>query len=340
MIDLRSDTVTKPSAAMRKAMAHAEVGDDVYGEDPSVNRLQAYAADLLGKEAALFMPSGTMGNLVAFLAQTRPGDSVILSAEAHPFHYESANLAMVAGLLLRTVVDPLGKMTAAQVAEQIVQTDDPHFSHTTSVCIENTSNRGGGAYYSLEEVEAIGRVCRRHGLKLHCDGARLFNAAAATNVEARYLAQPCNTVCFCLSKGLGAPVGSVLVGDSATLHHARRFRKMLGGGMRQAGILAAAGLYALEHHIADLAEDHRRAREFRLALEADGVRFCLPSPTNILYMGVTDAASVVARLAECGIRVNGRGSDAIRVVFHRDIGDADLEEAIAAFRDLAVGRGA
>ncbi len=332
VVDLRSDTVTKPSAGMREAMARADVGDDVFGEDPTVNRLQDYAAELMGKETSLFVPSGTMANLLAFLSQTRPGDTVILSEGAHPFHYENANLAMIGGLLTRTVPDVLCKLTAKQVEDQIVQKDDPHFSPTTLAAIENTTNRGGGACYTFDEVEAIGRVCQRRGLKLHCDGARIFNAAAATNIDAPYLARPCDTVSFCLSKGLGAPAGSLLCGPRATIHAARRFRKMLGGGMRQAGILAAAGLYALEHHIEDLQEDHRRARQFRTALEAEGIRFCLPSPTNMVYVEIADPSAAAACLREQGVLVLEHGHERIRAVFHRDIDDAGLAQAIEVFK--------
>lgn len=329
-IDLRSDTVTKPSPAMREAMARAEVGDDVYEEDPTVNGLEEYAASMMEKEAALFLPTGTMANLVAILAQTRPGESLILSEESHPYHYEGGNVAMVAGLMTRTVPGPLGKMRPEQAAALINQVDDPHYSHTTLVAIENTANRGGGACYGVDEVAAIGALCRERGLRLHCDGARIFNAAIAMDVNAADYARHCDTLCFCLSKGLGAPAGSILVGSRETIHAARRFRKMLGGGMRQVGILAAAGRYALEHHIPGLKEDHRRARECRTALEAIGVRFPLPSPTNILYVESTDAAGVVKRLARLGVRVNPPRGNRFRLVFHRDITDAMLQRAIAA----------
>ena len=332
MIDLRSDTVTLPSPDMRRAMAEAEVGDDVYGEDPTVNRLQAYAAELLGKESALFLPTGTMANLVAFLAQTRPGETVILSEEAHPFHYERANLAMVGGLMTLTIPDALGKFTARDVSARMVLEDDPHFSRTTLVSIENTTNRGGGACWEFHDVEAIAGICRSNNMRLHCDGARIFNACIATNIEARYYARCCDTLCFCLSKGLGAPAGSILVGDKATIKRALDFRKMLGGGMRQAGVLAAAGLYALENHLDDLAEDHRRTRAFRRALEGEGLCFPLPSPTNILYIGASNPGNATAALAQRGVLVLPHGSDRIRVVFHRDINDEAVEQALEAFR--------
>ncbi len=331
-IDLRSDTVTRPCPAMRRVMADAEVGDDVLGEDPTVNRLQARAAELLGKEAALLLPTGTMANLCAFLAQTRPGDSIILSAEAHPFHYESGNIAMVAGLLPRTVADPFGKISAEQVAAAAVRTDDAHHANSTLAAIENTTNRGGGAYYQHHEIEGVARECHDRGMRLHCDGARLFNAAEASNMEPCFLARPCDTVCFCLSKGLGAPAGSLLAGDGETIRRAHRFRKMLGGGMRQAGVIAAAGLYALENNIPDIAEDHRRAREFRRALEAEGVRFALPSPTNILYIGTADAAAATRALRERGVLAGAVSPGRIRAVFHRDIDDAMLGRAVDAFK--------
>jgi threonine aldolase len=334
IVDLRSDTVTRPSPGMRRAMADAEVGDDVFGDDPTVHRLQDHAAALLGMEAALFLPTGTMANLVAFLSQTRPGDTIILSESAHPFHYESGNLAMVAGLMTRPVADPLGKMTAEQVAEQIVQTRDPHYSQTTLVALENTTNRGGGAYYQYYEMESIAQLCRNRGLRLHCDGARLFNACAASNIEPEYCVSGCDTVSFCLSKGLGAPAGSLLVGARDTIARALRFRKMLGGGMRQSGILAAAGLYALENHVSDLEEDHRRARDFRRALEAEGVNFALPSPTNILYIETNDPSGDIKELSERGVLAMAAGTNRIRAVFHRDIDDAGLDHAVDAFKEV------
>ena len=331
-VDFRSDTVTRPSAGMREAMATAEVGDDVMGEDPTVNRLEATAAALLGKEAALLVPSGTMANLIAFLAQTRPGDSVLLAEESHPVHYEAANFARFGGLLARTLPGEFGKITAAQLAFVLVRTDDPHVSPMTLAAIENTANRGSGACYAVAEIEAIGRFCHENGLRLHCDGARLFNASTALDVPVSALAAPCDSVSFCLSKGLGAPLGSILSGDGAFIHAARRIRKQLGGGMRQAGIAAAAGLYALEHHVVDLAADHRRAREFRAALETAGITFLLPSPTNILMIRTPDAQRRQDYLDGLGIKVFAIGPDAIRVVFHRDISDADLEFAIPLFR--------
>jgi threonine aldolase len=336
VIDLRSDTVTRPTAAMREAMARAEVGDDVFGEDPLVNALQERCAEILGKEAALFVPSGTMANLLAVLSQTRPGDSVLLHEDAHPYNYESGNLGMVAGVQTRSVPGPLGIMDPADVAARIVQNPDHHYSPTTLIAVENTTNRGGGAIYPLNALKAIGQEARARGLRVHCDGARLFNAVVETGIPASAWAEHADTVSFCFSKGLGAPVGSILAGDAPTIDRAHRFRKMLGGGMRQAGVLAAAALHALDHHIDRLREDHRRAREFRRQLEGmPGLAFPLPSPTNIVYVEVPDAAAAVARLREEGVLVLGVSPDRIRVVFHLDVDDSGLEKAVDAFRRIA-----
>ena len=332
-VDLRSDTVTQPTAAMRQAMAQADVGDDVAGEDPSVNALQRRAAALLGKEAALFVPSGTMANLVAILAQTQPGDTIILSEEAHPFNYESGNLAMVAGVLTRTVPGTSGIVTPDQIEPRIVpRTADHHLAPTSLVAIENTTNRGGGAIYDVDLVAAIGRLARERGLRLHCDGARIFNAVVETGVPAADYAVHVDTLCFCLSKGLGAPVGSVLAGNAATIETAHRYRKMLGGGMRQAGILAAAGLYALDHHVDRLRDDHRRAQSFRREIERiDGLALPLPSPTNMVYVEVPGAPGYAARLEALGVRVYATGPTRVRAVFHLDVTDEDVEAAAEAF---------
>jgi threonine aldolase len=327
MIDLRSDTLTKPTPAMRKAMAEAAVGDDVYGEDPTVNKLETFSAERLAKDAGLFLPSGTMANLIAFLTQARPGDSVLLSAESHPLHYEGGNLAAFGGLLTQPLPDPGGKLSLAAVEAAIMQIDDPHFARTTIMAIENTTNRGGGSYYTPSEVEALGAVAWDRDIAFHCDGARLFNAAVAQDVDPIDLVAPCHTACFCLSKGLGAPVGSVLVGNRELIHRARRYRKMLGGGMRQAGMLAAAGLHALEYHVDDLKQDHERATWFREELEEKGFHFARPTWTNIAYLHVAEPFSATAALAEGGVLVLPHDADQIRVVFHRDVTDDDTVAA-------------
>ena len=332
-VDLRSDTVTRPTLGMRDAMAQAEVGDDVLGEDPSINALEARVAELVGKERALFTPSGTMANLLAVLTQTRPGDTVILHQDAHPYHYESGNLAMVAGVMTRLLGGECGVLRPMDVANAIVQSPDHHFSHTTLVALENTTNRGGGAVYPIETVAEIGRIVHDQGLRLHCDGARIFNASVATGIPIAQYARHVDTLCFCFSKGLGAPVGSILCGDAVTIDHAHRYRKMLGGGMRQAGVLAAAAHYALDHHIDRLADDHSRARRFREALEGTpGISFPFPSPTNIVYLDVENADDVVTTCREQSVLVSATAPGRIRVVFHLDVDDAGLERAIAAFR--------
>lgn len=335
MIDLRSDTVTRPTPAMREAMATAAVGDDVYSEDPTVNRLERHAAKLAGKAAAVFVPSGTMANLMAFLSQTRPGDSVILSEGSHPFHYEAGNIAAIGGILPIPVEEAQCKLYPRDVHNKVMLIDDPHFSKTRLVAIENTTNRGGGACYTVEEVADIYAVCQEYGLALHCDGARIFNACTATGATLEQYGSHCDTLSFCLSKGLGAPAGSILTGTDECIGRARRYRKMLGGAMRQAGILAAAGLHALEHHLPALAEDHRHAAIFRAALEARGMRFPLPSPTNIVYVSVSNPFEATGILREKEILVLPHGKDAIRVVFHRDIDDGDLDAAIEGFQQIA-----
>jgi len=334
VVDLRSDTVTRPTAPMREAMARAVVGDDVLGEDPSVNGLQARAAALLGKEAALFVPSGTMANLLAVLAQTRPGDTIVLSEDAHPFNYESGNIALVAGVLARTLPGKHAILDPAAVAACIVPRDaDHHLSPTGLIAIENTTNRGGGAVYPLETAAAIGRLARDHAIPCHCDGARIFNAAVATGIDVAEYAAHASTISFCLSKGLGAPVGSLLLGDADTIGRAHRYRKMLGGGMRQAGIVAAAGLYALEHHVDRLADDHARARRFHHALEdIPGLALPLPCPTNMVYVDVPDAPAFVERLKQGGVLVFDTQPTRVRAVFHLDVDDAGTDRAIRAFK--------
>lgn len=328
---MRSDTVTQPSKAMRAAMANAVVGDDVFGEDATVNQLEALAAEHAGKEAALYLPTGVMANLTAFLAQSKPGDTVILHENAHPYRFEAANLARFGGLLTRPLGGPQGKLAPADIQAAIERGDNPHLSPTTVVSIENTTNIGGGAFYTPAEVHAIGALCAEANLRLHCDGARIFNAAVAQGCTVAELAAPCHSVSFCLSKGLGAPVGSMLASDAATIGEARRLRKQLGGGMRQAGIVAAAGIHALEYHVADLAEDHRRAREFRAQLESAGISFPLPSPTNIVMVASADPEGHVNRLRERGVLALAAGPESVRAVFHRDISDAGAARAAEVF---------
>ncbi|MGC8845916.1 MAG: threonine aldolase family protein [Candidatus Hydrogenedens sp.] len=334
-IDLRSDTVTKPSPGMREVMAKAEVGDDVYGEDPTVIELEKYSAELLGKEAGLFNPSGTMSNLISFLTLTNPGDAVILAEQAHTIHYEVGGITRIANILPLTVPGTLGKISGEDIYTRYNPGKDVHRAPTTLVSIENTVNRGGGVYYDYEEVSHISKICRQLGIKLHCDGARIFNSAIACNIEARYLAEPCDLINFCLSKGLGAPAGSVLCGSRELIQKARRFRKLLGGGMRQAGVLASAGLYALKNHIDDLQKDHERTAIFRRSLEEKGWSFPLPSPTNILFIKVNNADVFVQKLHEKKILVNAVQKDCIRIVFHRDITDSQFQYTLDTFIKLS-----
>jgi threonine aldolase len=331
IVDLRSDTVTQPTPEMREAMARAEVGDDVFGEDPTVNALQDRAAELLGKEAGLFVPSGTMANLLGILSQTRPGDAILIHRDAHPFNHESGNLAMVAGVLTRPLGGDFGILDPDDVEQHIDPGDDHHHAPTTLVAVENTTNAGGGAIYPLETMAAIRAITDKHGLRVHCDGARLFNAVVASGVAPADYAQHADTVSFCFSKGLGAPVGSMLVGDAETIDRAHRFRKMLGGGMRQAGVLAAAARYAFDHHVDRLADDHARVARFRQALE-DEFTFPMPSPTNIVFLDVPEAPAFVERLAGLGVLAFPVRAGFVRVVFHLDVNDDGVEQAITAFK--------
>ncbi len=333
MVDLRSDTLTRPTPAMRKAMAAAEVGDDVFGEDPTVNRLQARVAELLGKESALFVPSGTMANLLAFLSQMRAGETIILSEDAHPYNYEAGNLAAVGGFMTRTIRGEMGRIARREVEAYIVNTPDHHYSTTSLMAIENTTNRGGGNLYSLDMLKDLRTLATENRMKIHCDGARLFHAVVEAGYSPREFAAHCDTICFCFSKGLGCPVGSILAGSRDTITEAHRYRKMLGGGMRQAGVLAAAAEYALDHHIERLRDDHRRAREFRAAIEGlPGVRFPFPTPTNIVIFEVPDVMSFIGSAGSQGVLMIPMGGRRMRAVFHLDVDDAMLNHAIATVR--------
>ena len=332
LIDLRSDTVTKPTPAMREAMARAEVGDDVYGEDPTVNRLQERIAALLGKEAGLFVPSGTMANQVSLGVLTRPGDEIVCDAGAHCISFESGALAALWGVQARTVAAERGLLDAASVEAMIRPVHDV-YPRTRVVEVENTHNRGGGAVYPLERVRAVAEVARRRGLHLYMDGARLWHACAATGVAPDAYAREATLVSVCLSKGLGAPAGSVVAGPRDLVAEARRLRKRLGGGMRQSGVLAAAGLHALDHHVARLPEDHENARRLADGLVAAGAALLFPVETNLVFAAFPGklAADVSARLAKAGVLANPEGSrpDALRFVTHLDVSRADVDDAVA-----------
>lgn len=333
MIDLRSDTITKPTPAMREAMAKAEVGDDVYGEDPTVNRLQQEAAALLGKAGALFVPSGTMGNQLSIRAQTQPGQEIIVDGSSHIVRYEQGAAGALAGVQLHWVGGRRGLMTAEQV-ESAIRPRDPHTIPTALICLEQTHNSGGGSVYPLSTIERIRSVADRHRIPMHLDGARLFNAVVATGVPAHQYARHFQTVTFCLSKGLGAPAGSLIAADDMSLlDRLRRFRRMYGGAMRQAGVLAAAGLYALAHHVRRLKEDHDHAKELARILQAIPSVSVDPDDveTNIVFFDVKEsgrsAAEIVAELRDGGVLVNAVGGSRFRAVTHLDISAADIERA-------------
>ncbi|NNF58046.1 MAG: aminotransferase class I/II-fold pyridoxal phosphate-dependent enzyme [Rhodothermaceae bacterium] len=329
MVDLRSDTVTKPSPAMRQAMAEAEVGDDVFGEDPTVHRLQARVAEVLGKEAALFVPSGVMGNQIALKLHTQPGDEVVVAERSHIYHYESGAPGLISGVQLRPVGDATGILTPEEVTTVVRGAPDWE-PRTRLLCLEDTINKAGGRIYPLDTLQAATKAARTHGLALHLDGARLWNAAIATDTPEAEIAAPFDTVNVCLSKGLGAPVGSVLAGSGALMRAARRIRKALGGGMRQVGLLAAAGLYALDHHRAGLADDHTWAHRFADALEATGAFRVVPPETNIVLFDTLreEAETALHRLAAAGIRVVPFGPATLRATFHRDVTESDLTHAL------------
>lgn len=337
-IDLRSDTVTKPTPAMLEAMARAEVGDDVYGEDPTVNRLQEMAAERMGKEAGLFVPSGTMGNLAAVLAHCGRGDEAILGSKSHTFLFEAGGVSALGGVHSCQVPNQPDGTMALDDIEAAVRPDDPHDPITRLIVLENTHNRCGGVSLTVGYTRAVGDLARRHGLALHLDGARIFNAAVAQGVEARELAAPADSVTFCLSKGLSAPVGSVLCGSRPFITRAHRMRKQLGGGMRQAGVLAAAGIVALETMVECLAEDHARAR--RLAQGLAGVPGIVMDPgtpfTNMVFCSLADevnltAAQAVDRLAKLGVYVGAVAPRRFRIVTHYGVTDADVGRAVEAF---------
>jgi threonine aldolase len=338
IIDLRSDTVTRPTPAMRMAMAEAEVGDDVFGEDPTVNLLQDKVAALLGKEAGRFMPSGTMSNQAAIKTHTQPGDEVICEKECHIFNYECGAPSAFSGVQLHPIKGINGFFSGEDV-EQAVRPSNVHHPLTRLVWIENTHNRAGGTVCPAGQVEAVREVAVRHGLAMHLDGARLWNASVATGVPLKTVASRFDSVSVCFSKGLGAPVGSLLAGTEGFITKARRFRKMMGGGMRQAGVLAAAALYAVDHHIPLLEEDHRNARRFAEAIaELPGISVDLDTvQTNIVLIRLNgtnlSAQEAVRGLKGKNVLVIATAPDRIRAVFHLDVDKEQVNDAIQAFRE-------
>jgi threonine aldolase len=337
IIDLRSDTVTKPTEAMREAMARAEVGDDVYGEDPTVNRLQEMVAGLLGKKAALFVPSGTMANQLAIRIQTQPGQEVIAESKAHIVRYEQGAAGALAGVQLHWVTGNRGIMGPEHI-EAAIRPKDQHSIQTALICLENTHNAGGGTIYPLSTIERIRAVASAHGVPMHLDGARLFNAVAATTLPPAAYAQHFETVSVCLSKGLGAPAGSLLLtNDPALIDKARRFRRMYGGAMRQAGILAAAGIYALEHHIGRLKDDHENAK--RLARKLQQIPAVTINPqhveSNIIIFDIIGhrlcPSELVAALRSEHVLINAVGGTSFRAVTHLDVSTRQIDAAADAF---------
>ncbi len=340
VLDFRSDTVTRPTPAMRKAMAEAEVGDDVFGDDPSVHRLQDRVAEMLGKEAAVYVPSGTMSNLIGVRVHCRPGDEMICDAGCHIYNYEQAGYAQLSGIAARPVEGTRGVLRPEQL-HGLIRPADAHFVRTRLVTLENTHNRGGGRIQPYETVKAICGGARENGLRTHLDGARLFNAAIATGIEPARWAKHFDTVSVCFSKGLGAPVGSALNGPKDLIDEARRHRKVLGGGMRQAGIIAAAALHALDHHVDRLADDHANAQRLAEAIrQIDRLRLLDEQvDTNLVFFHVDPtwgtAAEFSAALYARGLWINATGPTTLRAVTHLDVDSQAVDRAIEILRDVA-----
>ena len=338
-VDLRSDTVTKPTPAMREAMAKAEVGDDVYGEDPTVNRLQEMAAEMMGKETGLFVASGTMGNLAGVLAHCQRGDEVIVGNKSHTFSFEAGGISVLGGVHSYQLPNQPDGSLALEDIEAAIRPDDPHDPISRLICLENTHNRCGGTYQTPDYMNRVSEFAHGRGLSVHLDGARIFNAAAVQGIKAKELAGPVDSVTFCLSKGLCAPVGSVLCGSKEFIRKAHRLRKMLGGGMRQAGILAAAGIVALETMTGRLSEDHARARKLADGLkQVPGLVLDPEVPaTNMVFLSLipevkSDTSEVIEELKRRGILAGVTGQRSFRLVVHYWIDDIGVEKTVAAFR--------
>jgi threonine aldolase len=341
IIDLRSDTVTLPTPAMWQAMAHADVGDDVYGEDPSINLLQKLAAERMGKEAGLFVPSGTMGNLVAVLTHCGRGDEAIMGNLGHTFLFEGGGVAALGGVMPHTLPNQPDGTLLLEDIQSAIRGDDPHYPVSKLVILENTHNRCGGVPITAEYTRNVADLAHSQGLKLHLDGARIFNAAVALGVPARQLVDPADSVTFCLSKALCAPVGSVLCGSADFIYRARRIRKQLGGGMRQAGVLAAAGIVALKTMVDRLVEDHARARLLANGLRAIPGLILEPAvpPSNMVFVNLSDeipltAPQVAEKLKQIGVKVGATGKRRFRLVTHYWVDDAGIEKTLAGFKSV------
>jgi threonine aldolase len=338
IVDLRSDTLTQPTPAMRAAMAAAEVGDDVFGEDPTVHALEARAAELAGKEAALFVPSGTMANLIACKLHTQPGDEVVLERTSHLYRYEGGGFAAYAGVSVALVDGERGLLTPAQVSAA-VRLEDVHQPRSRLLWLENTHNAGGGSCYPLEQLAAVVAAGRAHGLAVHLDGARVWNACVAQGVALTAIAGHFDSLSFCFSKGLGCPVGSVLIGARNFVAEARRVRKMLGGGMRQSGVLAAAALHALNHHVARLADDHANAAVLAEGFDGlAGLRVRRPVESNIVLLDTSQSGlspmELVVTLIGAGVRCLPLNATTVRLVTHLDVDRSDVEHAVAVARNI------
>ena len=334
-IDFRSDTVTKPTPAMLDAMMHAKVGDDVFGEDPSINELEKMAAQLFNMEAALYCPSGTMSNQIGIRCHTQPGDEVICASNAHVYIYEGGGIASNSGSQARTLEGNFGRINAAQVAAAI-NPDDVHKARTSLVCLENTSNRGGGSCYDFEEIKKIKKVCDENNLQLHLDGARLFNALIAKKETAKQYGEIFNSISVCLNKGLGCPIGSILMGKKDYIKKARRVRKVFGGGMRQAGFVAAAGIFAFQNNMERLAEDHARAKQIEeVLITKKFINNIIPVQTNIVIAETNVPAKQIANeLEEKGIKTIAIAANQIRFVTHLDISSLMMEQTMDILKKL------
>lgn len=337
MIDYRSDTFTKPSAGMLQAMFSADVGDDVFGEDPTVNKLEAMAADMFGMESGIFCPSGTMTNQIAIKCHTQPGDEVICDKVSHVYIYEGGGIAFNSSCQVRPIDGDRGRINAEQVLEAI-SPDDVHRARTTVVSLENTANRGGGSCYDFSDIQKIKEVCLVNNLKLHLDGARIFNAIVSCHETPKQYGEIFDTISLCLSKGLGAPIGSVLLGKASLIKQARRVRKVFGGGMRQAGYLASAGIYALEHNVNRLEIDHMHAKKVaETLLKKEFVGKMMPVETNIIIFEVRDsynAKSLTDELKRYDIWVHPISPTQVRMVFHLDITEAMIAETLNVIEEL------
>ena len=338
IIDFRSDTVTKPTPGMLNAMMTAKIGDDVFGEDPSINELEKTSAEMFGMESALFCPSGTMTNQIAIRCHTQPGDEVICDESAHVYQYEGGGIALNSSASVKLLYGDRGRINASQVKTAVNPNDDDHKARTSLVCLENTSNRGGGSCYDFEEIKKIRQVCTENSLSLHLDGARLWNALVAKNENPMQYGQVFDSISICLSKGLGCPVGSVLIGKKEIIKKGRRIRKVFGGGMRQAGFLAAAGTYALKNNIERLVDDHEHAKQIGKAISKSAIaKTVLPIETNIIIFETaetTTASKIVEKLKQKQIYCYAITPDRVRLVVHLDITDEMVNTTIEIIKNI------